>query len=197
MGSANGTANHALPFRFRINIPFQRAVNPVTNTNFEGAGVKPDLIVDETLAFQAAMREIVARNPAKYAALESDIENQSGVDAFVEDRLLKFRDQPQTGGEAAVRSLLSGIASGQPDYARMSNTLAQTVRDDLDFFRKDMRAFGEAKSIRFTGVNSMGLDDYEVRSETAAKRFSIYLDAYGKIVTAGFYPTVPLPPPPR
>ena len=192
-GSANGTANHPLPSRFMIGIPFQRAVNPLTNTNFEGTGVKPDLAVDETLAFQAAMREIVASNPAKYAALKAEVESQSAEDVFVEARLLKFRDQPQPGGEAAVRGLLSGIASGKPDYAQMSEELAQIVKDDFDFFHTDMRELGEAKSVKFIGVNPRGLDDYEVRTATATKRFAVYLGPNGMIVAAGFYPTVPLP----
>ncbi|HKQ46092.1 MAG TPA: S41 family peptidase [Rhizomicrobium sp.] len=192
-GSANGTASHPLPSKFMISIPYQRTVNPITNTNFEGTGVKPDLAVEETLAFQAAMREIVASNPAKYAALKAEVESQSAEDAFVEASLLKFRDQPQPGGEAAVRGLLSGIASGKPDYAQMSEELAQIVKDDFDFFHTDMREMGEAKSVKFIGVNARGLDDYEVRTATATKRFAIYLGPNGKIVAAGFYPTVPLP----
>lgn len=192
-GSANGTATHPLPSKFMISIPYERTVNPITKTNFEGTGVKPDLAVEETLAFQAAMREIVAGNPAKYAALKAEVENQSAADAFVEARLLKFRDQPQPGGEAAVRGLLSGIASGKPDYGQMSDELAKIVKDDFDFFHADMRELGEAKSVKFIGVNARGLDDYEVRTATATKRFAVYLGPNGKIVAAGFYPTVPLP----
>lgn len=192
-GSANGTAGHPLPSQFMIGIPNERLVNPITNTNFEGTGVKPDLAVDETLAFQAAMREIVAGNPARYAALKAEVENQSAEDGFVETRLLKFRDQALPGGEAAVRSLFSGIASGKPDYAQMSDEVAQVVKDDFDFFHSDMRRLGEAKSVKFTGVNSGGLDDYEVRTATFTERFAVYLGPDGKIVAAGFYPPVPLP----
>jgi hypothetical protein len=127
-------------------------------------------------------------------ALKAEIESQSGMDAFVEARLLTFWDQPQPGGEAAVRSLLSGIAAGKPDYARMSDGLSKIVKDDLDFFSTGMRAFGEVRSITFTGVAATGLDDYQVRSATATKRFSVYVGPDGKIMTASFYPTIPLPP---
>ena len=192
-GGANGTASQPLPFQFMIGIPNERSVNPVTNTNWEGTGVKPDLAVDETLAFQAAMREIVAGNPAKYAALKAEVDNQSAEDGFVEASLLKFRDQPQPGGEAAVRSLFSGIASGKPDYARMSDDVAQIVKDDFDFFHSDMSRLGEAKSVTFTGVNPRGLDDYEVRTATFTERFAVYLGSDGKIVAVNFYPPAPLP----
>jgi hypothetical protein len=196
-GAANGSRNLPLSSGIRMIIPFQRAVNPITGTNFEGTGVKPDLAVEESLAFQAAMREIVASNPARYAALKALVESRSAEDGFVEASLLKFRDQPQPGGEAAVRSLLSGIAAGKPDYARMSDTLAQAVRDDFDFFHTDMREFGEARSVTFTGVASTGLDNYEVRSAAGTKRFTVYLNPDGKIAAAGFYPTIPLRPQPQ
>jgi hypothetical protein len=192
-GAANGTDGHWLPSHFTIRIPYERTVNPITKTSWEGIGATPDLAVDETLAFQAAMREIVAGNPARYAALRDEIESQSTEDGFVEARLLKFRDQPQPGGEAAVRSLLSGIASGKPDYAQMSDELAQNVKDDFDFFHTDMSEFGEAKSVKFTGVDGGGLDDYEVRTATGTKRVAVYVGPDGKILVANFYPTVPLP----
>jgi hypothetical protein len=192
-GAANGTSDHLLPYHFDIRIPHERPVNPITKTNWEGIGVTPDLAVDQSLAFQAAIREIVAGNPARYAALRAEVENPSTEDGFVEARLLKFRDQPQPGGEAAVRSLLSGIASGKPDYAQMSDELAQMVRDGFDFFHTDMSEFGEAKFVKFIGVGNGGLDDYEVRTATGTKRVAVYLGPDGKIVAANFYPTVPLP----
>jgi len=191
-GSANGSANLLLPYRFNMVIPVETAINPVTRTNFEGIGVKPDLAVDESLAFQAAMREIAASNPDKYAALKVEIENQSGVDAFVEAQLLKFRDQPQPGGADAARALFSGIASGQPDYARMSDDVAQMVKSDFDFFHTDMHRLGEVRSVRFTGVRTTGLDNYEIVTDTFVQPIAIYLGPDKKIVAASFYPPVPL-----
>ena len=191
-GGANGGAGYELPSRFLIGIPNERTVNPITKTNWEGTGVKPDLAVDETLAFQAAMREIVASDPAKYAALKTEVESQSGEDGFVEASLLKFRDQPLPGGEAAVRNLLDGIASGKPDYTRMSDEIAQIVKDDLDYFHTQMSKLGEAKSVKFTRVDPSGLDDYELRTATFSERFAIYLGPDGKIVAVSFYPAVPL-----
>jgi len=192
-GGANGTAGHLLPSHFVIRIPYERTVNPITKTNWEGIGVTPDLAVDENFAFQAAMREIVTGNPAKYASLRAEVESGSTEDGFVEARLLKFRDQPQPGGEAAVRSLLSGLASGKPDYAQMSGELAQNLRGDFEFFHTDMSEFGEVNSVKFTGVDGGGLDDYEVRTATGKKRVAVYVGPDGKILVANFYPTVPLP----
>lgn len=192
-GGANPGGIRPLPSRFAIFIPGGRAVNPVTKTNWEGTGVRPELAVEETLAFQAAMREIVASNPAKYAALKAEVASQSSEDGFVEASLLKFRDQPQPGGEAAVRSLFSGMASGKPDYAQMSEKVAKGIKSGLDLFHADMSKAGEAMSVTFTGVGPAGLDNYELKTATSTVRFAVYLGADGKIVTTNFGPPQPLP----
>jgi len=192
-GGANPGGTRPLPSRFAIFIPNGRAVNPITKTNWEGTGVTPDLAVDETLAFQAAMREIVASNPARYSALKAEVESESVEDGFVEASLLKFRDQPQPGGEAAVRSLFSGLASGNPDYAQMSDEVANRIKDGLDLFHADMGKAGEARSVKFTGVGPGGLDNYELTTPTSTVRFAVYLGPDGKIVEAGFGPPQPLP----
>jgi hypothetical protein len=155
--------------------------------------VTPDLEVDETLAFPAAMREIVASNPAKYAALKTDVASQSTEDGLVEAGLLKLRNEPQPGGDAAVRSLFSGMASGKPDYAQMSDEVAKRIKDGLDLFQTDMSKAGEAESVKFTGVGPAGLDNYELKTATSTVRFAVYLGADGKIVVANFGPPQPLP----
>jgi len=58
-----------------IAIPYERTVNPVTHTNFEATGVKPRSRVDETQAFQAAMRKSW-RAIRRYAALKADVESK-------------------------------------------------------------------------------------------------------------------------
>lgn len=192
-GGANPGGRRPLNPHFAIFIPRGRAVNPVTKTNWEGTGVTPDAVTDEKLAFQAAMREIVASNPAKYAALKGEVESQSAVDPFVEANLMKYRDTQQPGGEAAVRSLFSGMASGKPDYAQMSDEVAKRIKDGLNLFHADMTKAGEAKSVKFTGVGPAGLDDYEVRTATSTVRIAVYLGADGKIVATNFEPPQPLP----
>jgi retinol-binding protein 3 len=40
---------------FTVLIPIGEAVNPTTKTNWEGAGVKPDIAVSEENAFRTAL----------------------------------------------------------------------------------------------------------------------------------------------
>jgi len=74
----------------------------------------------------------------------------------------------------------------------MSDELAQIVKDDFAFFHTDMRELGEVKSVKFTGVNPSGLDDYEVRTATATNALRYIWVQTARLFAAGFYPTVPL-----
>jgi hypothetical protein len=56
-----------------------------------------------------------------------------------------------------------------------------------------MRRLGEARSVRFTGVRTTGLDNYEIATATFVQPIAIYLGPDGKIVAANFYPPIPLP----
>lgn len=53
-GGAHPTANHNLPGGFRARIPFALSINPVTQSNWEGVGVIPDVEVPEEEALEKA-----------------------------------------------------------------------------------------------------------------------------------------------
>ena len=44
---------------FRIQVPYGRAINPITHTNWEGTGVEPDIKVPRTIAFETAYQRAV------------------------------------------------------------------------------------------------------------------------------------------
>src|SRR3712207_5270924 len=56
--TTRGGANPARPFElaaeFTVSIPTGAAVNPITKTNWEGTGVKPDIAVPEEKALETA-----------------------------------------------------------------------------------------------------------------------------------------------
>ncbi|MDB5962134.1 MAG: hypothetical protein JWP59_3428 [Massilia sp.] len=54
-GGANPGRTHALNARFAVFVPDGRAVNPVSKTNWEGSGVKPDVIVPADQALKTAL----------------------------------------------------------------------------------------------------------------------------------------------
>lgn len=56
-GGAHPTQGRRVNYHFMVGVPFARSINPVTKTNWEGTGVKPDVAVpaDQALATAKAM----------------------------------------------------------------------------------------------------------------------------------------------
>jgi peptidase S41-like protein len=71
-GGAHPVGGHRIDDRFTIGVPFARAINPVTKTNWEGVGVEPDVKVSAddalTTAQALAAKEIANRRMAKPAS---------------------------------------------------------------------------------------------------------------------------------
>jgi hypothetical protein len=68
-GGAHPVGGHRIDDRFTIGVPFARAINPVTKTNWEGVGVEPDVKVpaDDALTTAQAMaaKEMASRRAAE------------------------------------------------------------------------------------------------------------------------------------
>ena len=68
-GGAHPVAGHRIDDRFTIGVPFARAINPITKTNWEGVGVEPDVKVSAadalTTAQTLASKEIAGRRVVK------------------------------------------------------------------------------------------------------------------------------------
>jgi hypothetical protein len=55
-GGAHPVSVHTVEGRYMVTVPFARAINPVTKTNWEGRGVEPDVRVPASDALVAAQR---------------------------------------------------------------------------------------------------------------------------------------------
>ena len=55
-GGAHPVAGHRIDEHFMIGVPFARAINPITHTNWEGVGVKPDIPVPANDALATAQK---------------------------------------------------------------------------------------------------------------------------------------------
>jgi hypothetical protein len=68
-GGAHPVAGHRIDDRFTIGVPFARAINPTTKTNWEGVGVEPDVKVPAadalTTAQALASKELAGRRASK------------------------------------------------------------------------------------------------------------------------------------
>jgi retinol-binding protein 3 len=55
-GGANPFRPERIDDRFTLLVPFGRAINPITKTNWEGVGVEPDVKVPEEQALATAQK---------------------------------------------------------------------------------------------------------------------------------------------
>jgi retinol-binding protein 3 len=62
-GGAHPVSGHRIDDHFTIGVPFARAINPISKTNWEGTGVEPDVTVPAADALATA-RKLAAENPA-------------------------------------------------------------------------------------------------------------------------------------
>jgi hypothetical protein len=94
------------------------------------------------------------------------------------------------GSEAAVRRLLAGIASGAPDYWRMSPELASATRAQLPQLRSTLDPLGVVQSVLFQGVGDRGWDLYLVHHEHGLSQVRIQIGADG-LITGALISAVP------
>lgn len=62
-GGAHPVSGHKIDDHFTIGVPFARAINPYSKTNWEGTGVEPDVRVAASDAMTTALRLISERKP--------------------------------------------------------------------------------------------------------------------------------------
>lgn len=79
-GGAHPTRGFRITDHFGVRVPFARSINPVTKTNWEGTGVKPDVAVPADKALHTAhlmalkkAAEKHATDPDRAAAIKRDI----------------------------------------------------------------------------------------------------------------------------
>lgn len=131
-GGANPAATWVVYKDLRISIPFGRAINPITGTNWEGVGVKPDIEVSADKALEVAIEN--AKNAAeKYYATKKNrlIANYSECNSNLERAAKLFKENNTKEAEALVISSLK--------KAIENNLLNQSTINQMgyDFLNQD------------------------------------------------------------
>jgi DNA-binding CsgD family transcriptional regulator len=88
---------------------------------------------------------------------------------------------PAPGTEVALRSLVAGLASGSPDYDKLSPQFAEIVRRDLPMTHRMFASLGDLKSVTFRGRGKMGDDIYTREFANGTVTMSAALDADGRM----------------
>jgi len=98
---------------------------------------------------------------------------------------------PTAGTEAALRSLVAGLASGSPDYGKLSSQFAGAVRRDLPMTHPLFSSMGALKSATFLGRGDVGDDVYSLIFVKGGMIMSTALDADGRMTGGMLLPVAP------
>jgi len=107
------------------------------------------------------------------------------------DRVFTPGSVPTAGTEAAIRRLVAGLASGSPDYDKLSPQFAEVVRRDLPMTHPMFSSMGELRSVTFRGRGARGDDVYDLVFANGAVIMSAALDADGRMVGGILRPPEP------
>jgi hypothetical protein len=177
-GGANPTGPVDIGHGVVALIPFGRAENPVTKGNWEGRGVQPDVAAAASDALKVALQK-AGQKPV------GDIETASVEQVFAP------RSTAQPGYETAMRQLVVGFISGEPDYSIMAPGFADETRRDLPRLRAALSPLGELRSVKFRRP-LMGGDEFKLTFANGARLMALQLGPDGKIMRA--LPPIPAPP---
>jgi hypothetical protein len=128
------------------------------------------------------------------AALDADGRMAGGILQPVKrprQQVIAPASVPTPGTEAALRSLVAGLASGSPDYAKLSPQFAQVVRRDVPMTHPMFKSMGELKSVTFRGRGPEGDDIYNLVFANGAVTMSAALDAEGRMAGGILRPMEP------
>lgn len=128
------------------------------------------------------LRQGGANSPMKRIDAASAREIQSRLAERVKNQ------SARPGTEAALRRLVEGLISGDPNYHEMTPSLAEATRNQLVNLHAGHQHYGAIQSVTFLGVGSQGEDVYTVRHDNGASHWRIALDSKGLITFAWFTP---------
>jgi len=139
--------------------------------------------VDAQLTFEAdsgpASAVVLHQGGGNFKLPRVDEATLAQIKADVAARIAS--NAPAPGSEAAVRKMVAGIASGQPNYDEMEPGLAQATRAQMPHLKPAMDSLGPVQSIEFQRVGEGGWDVYRVRYANGSLMWRIGLAANGKI----------------
>lgn len=110
-GGANPGGIHIINNRFQIFIPNGRAINPITQTNWEWTGVKPHIMVDKEKAYDVAYEKAkIAAKEFEEKYLESAKNNAKRIsDAIAQTEEYYQKKQFSEGEEILTKALTWGL----------------------------------------------------------------------------------------
>jgi hypothetical protein len=178
-GGANAAGVVPLSAGLALMLSGGRTQHAITGTNWEGTGVKPDIVTPSADSLRAALDHLGQKTAA------------TTIDALSAERVFAPRTTAQPGSEAAVRRMSDENARGEPNYDLLSPEMAQGTRPQVEQLKKIFSDLGPIKAVKFVEVGPAGLDTYEAEYTNGSLVWQILLGPDGKTVMAGVRPLPP------
>lgn len=121
-------------------------------------------------------------------ALPCDPESFARSEAELKERIRT--KTPVAGGEQILRELIAEHREGAPDYTRMSEPLAQIVREQLPVVQAELERAGELASLSFRGVDESGFDIYRASFDNGVRELGLSMGDNGTINGLYILPSV-------
>jgi hypothetical protein len=167
-GGANPTGAVPLGAKLMAQIPWGRAENPVTKTNWEGVGVRPAIATPAAEALALVLRRL----------------GQDGVTdvaAASQARVFTPRSVPVPGSEQALRRVLGAVMHDDASEEYMTPQAIGRLRRNSASLKESLSGMGEVRALVFRQANEFGADDYDVTFEHGALRCAIALTPDGRV----------------
>lgn len=190
-GGAHPTRPHRLNEHFTIGVPFARAINPITKTNWEGIGVQPDVAVPREQAQHVAHIAALKNILAKTAEAQQREELQSAL-ASVQRELDAMKTPvaatpslapiagvtlPNTAAAKTLAAFLAAFNTGELAALRRFHEEhgenPNNAQEDIDFY-------AQCGGLKLHSVTSSR--EYEIETLVQAKRDNRWLK-FGVTVT--------------
>jgi hypothetical protein len=192
-GGAHPTQFHRINDHFGIGVPFARAINPITKTNWEGTGVTPDVVVDASLALKtahlAAAERLLARSeplPRKreleqlIETLRHELDLAKAALTITKERPAEAEAGPELPSTAAGRTLRQFLAAFNTGDLATLERFHREHGGAPDNARQDMGLFRQTGGLNVHKV--VRSSDFEIEVLVQAKKderwlgFSVTVD---------------------
>lgn len=172
-GGAHPVNSHIINDNFTIRIPFGKAVNPITNSNWEGTGIEPDIKTSKDEAYDKAYS--LALESLKDKETNEQIKQTlewayMGQNAKVNPFKLETKDMKKYVGQFGPRNI--SLEDGQLYYQREDRPKMKLIPmkenyfmfKEIDYFRLRF-IFENGKAIAVEGTYDNGRTDRNERTK--------------------------------
>lgn len=180
-GLASGAPNYTM-----LSPQFAEVVRrdlPTTHALFSGMGDLKSVTFRGRGAMGDDIYNLVFANGAvtMSAVLDGRGRMAGGALQSLRSPVVTVNSVPTAGTQDALRGLVAGLASGSPQYDKLSPQFAEVVRRDLPMTEPMFRSMGALKSVTYRGRGAMGDDVYDLVFANGGVTMSAALTADGKM----------------